>query len=355
MRIGIDISPVLYGTGVSVYTKNLLVALLAIDKSNEYIITGGSLRRKDELDDYVGTLKGNLVSKVNYISPEIANIIFNQIHIIPIDIFTGHMDVFHSSDWTQPKSKAFKVTTVHDLFPLRYPKLVHPKIVNTHELRMRWVVSEIDAVIVPSQATKEDVRLMGVNSNKIHVIPEALKPEFKRVPDQRVLQVKKKFGIKREYFLSVGIGERKNTTRTIQAWQEYKDDFELILVGRNQEELDLGNAKHLDFVSTSDLMALYSGASLFLYPSLYEGFGLPILEAFACRCPVLTSNISSLPEVAGDACVLVNPNSIDDIVHGIKSAIRTSKTLIRKGSVRVGEFSWHKTAKQTLDVYNLSK
>ena len=128
MKIGIDISQVIYGTGVSTYTENLVKALLLQDKKNEYLLFGGSLRRRADLKTFVSELKGNFESKFFPIPPTLGDILWNRLHILPIEKLVGDLDVFHSSDWTQPPSKAFKVTTVHDLIPLKFPGILIPKL-----------------------------------------------------------------------------------------------------------------------------------------------------------------------------------------------------------------------------------
>ncbi|MCH7641420.1 glycosyltransferase family 4 protein [Patescibacteria group bacterium] len=358
MRIVIDISQVVYGTGVSTYIRNLVRNLLAIDKENEYILFGGSLRRKDELNDFLDTLKGeSFMGKTFPLTPTLADIIWNKLHILPIEIFIGKVDVLHSSDWAQPPSSAFKVTTVHDLVPFKFPELSHPRIVSVHKARLKWVKKEVDSVIVPSETTKADLAQLGIDFDKITVIPEAPDPIFKRVSASKVTLVKKKYDLSREYLLSVGVNPRKNTKRIIKAFQkirkhgQYKD-LSLAIIGHPYMEVEeTEGVKILGHVSESDKPALFSGSKVLVYPSLYEGFGLPILEAFKCKIPVVTSNLGSLKEVAGDAAILVEPGNSNSISAGITKALTDRETLIQKGVKRVKNYSWEKTAKATLKIY----
>src|SRR3989337_3862196 len=143
MKVGIDISGVIYETGVSVYTKNLVENLLKIDTLNEYVLFGGSLRRFGELQGKALSLlakRPNCKATIYPIAPSLAHFLWNRLHVFPIENLVGKIDVFHSSDWTQPKTKAFSITTIHDLVPLLYPKLSHPKIVSTHRARLKWVI-----------------------------------------------------------------------------------------------------------------------------------------------------------------------------------------------------------------------
>src|SRR3989344_6564436 len=150
MRICIDISSVVFGTGVSTYTKNLVGNILGLDNNNEYILFGGSLRRKEEFKAFLKDLKkGTWQSKILPIPPLMTDILWNKMHILPIEKLVGDISVFPSSDWSQPPSSSFKVTTVHDLVPIKFPKISHPKIVSTHKMRLKWVKKEVDRIIVP--------------------------------------------------------------------------------------------------------------------------------------------------------------------------------------------------------------
>lgn len=360
MKIGIDISAVIYGTGVSVYTKNLVKNLLLIDKENEYVLFAGSLRRRGEIREFFHTLKGaTFKGKVFPIPPTFADLMWNRLHFVPIEAFLGRLNVFHSSDWTQPPTKAFKVTTVHDLSPIKFPKATHPRTVSTHKTRLSLVRKEVSRVIVPSQATKNDLVEYGISQQKIRVIPEAPDPIFKRADIKEIDKLKKRYKIFGKYLLVVGINARKNTQRIIDAFHLAKagEDLKLVLIGeqtfmRVEEERDIRIVGH---VTREEMPVFYSGAEALVYPSIYEGFGLPILEAFACQCPVVISNISSMPEVAQDAAVLVDPHDVNSIVEGIKNALKQKKGLVNKGLKRLTQYSWQKTAKMTLKVYQEAK
>lgn len=355
MKIAIDISAVVYGTGVSAYTRNLVKNLLKIDKENEYTLFGGSLRRRGELRDFVNTLQvSTFKGKLFPIPPTLADLIWNRLHILPIELFTGRIDIFHSSDWTQPPSSAFKVTTVHDLVPLKFPELSHPRIVAAHKTRLKWVKKEVDRIIVPSETTKKDLITLGEIEGRIKVIPETPDAIFRPAKVSEVNKLKKAYKISGKYLLSIGITPRKNTERIIAAYERIRvgDKPKLVIIGEPKIKIKVkGGVKFLGHVPHEELPAFYSGAEALVYPSLYEGFGLPILEAFSCKTPVITSNLGSLREIAGGAAVLVDPNDIDSIVEGIKKALRGRRELVESGVKRVKKFSWKKTAKETLNVY----
>lgn len=356
MRIGIDISPIVYETGVSWYTRNLVKALLQIDKIDEFVLFGGSLRRANKLQSYDFSGHGNSVIRTFPLPPTVADYIWNRLHIIPIEWLISKVDVFHSSDWTQPPTKAYKVTTIHDLVPLRFPEISHPKIVAAHKARLKWVKKEVDKVIAVSEFTKKEiVDLLDINPSKIAVIHEAPDPTLRVSNKEEVIRIKEKFGISGDYLLVVGADPRKNIPTIIQAYSRVRRHMtgtDLVIAGKPWWSIpDTEGVKILGHVKREELASLYSGAQALVYTSLYEGFGLPILEAMQVGCPVVTSNISSMPEVAGNAAVLVDPTKPEEIAEGIKKALLDRKKWSERGRKRAREFSWEKTAEQTLKVY----
>lgn len=359
MRIGIDISQVPYGTGVSVYTKELVRAILEVDKENEYVLFGGYLRRRKDLLGFTSSLSGKFSSRFFPFPPTLADIVWNRLHQLKIERFIGKIEVYHSSDWAQAPSDAFKVTTIHDLAPFKFPKL-SPKrswrpYVSVHTARLKWVAKEVDRIIVPSEATKNDLVELGIDGGKIRVIYEAVSNTFKWQGETKIGQVKKKYKL-RNYIISIGVGGRKNTDRLIEAFEHAKagKDLNLVLVGAGEVKERRG-VRFLGRVEEAELAVLLSGAKVLAFPSLYEGFGLPILQAFACGTPVVTSNVSSMPEIAAGAAILVDPYSVSSISEGIKRALSGPKALVKKGFERVNDFSWEKAAISTINVYKESQ
>lgn len=353
MRICIDVSQAVYGTGVGDYTKNLVTHLLRIDSENEYVLFGGALRRRGELSRLFPPTKNSRLASFIF-PPTIANIIWNSLHILPIEKFVGEIDLFHSSDWTQPPSRAFKITTIHDLAPLRYPQYTPKKILDVHKKRLEWVAKEVDRVIAVSSFTKQEaVELLGINPEKIVVIPEAGDERIRQVGFGEIERVVKKFKIPEEYLLVVGTNPRKNLPKIIEAFEEVhtKHNLSLVVVGRKPQGNFGDGIIFTDFADFEDLSALYSGAAALVYTSLYEGFGQPILEAMKVGCPVVTSNTSSMPEVAGDAAILVDPHKTEQIVGGVEEVLRNREKWIKKGIERAKDFSWTDTVKLTLRLY----
>jgi len=377
MKIGIDISQIVYGTGVSFYTKNLVENLLKIDQENEYTLFFSSLRQSLSQKLEVKSQNNKVKVKSFKIPPTLLEILWNKLHIFPVEKFIGSIDVFHSSDWTQPPTKAAKVTTIHDFGFIKYPKTAHPKIKAVMSRRFKWIKREVDLIIAISEATKKDIiEILGIPEEKIRVVYEATPTDINRIEDQKVIdKVKKKFGIKGDYLLTVATLEpRKNLKKIIEAFSKLRtqnSSLRLVIVGKPgwgdmSEEIGDGRQEtgvrglesgviFTGYVSREELSSLYSGASCFVFPSLYEGFGLPILEAMKCGCPVVTSNLSSMPEVAGEAGILVNPLDVKGIARGINEVIgdkERRESLIKKGFEQAKKFSWEKTAKETLRIYH---
>ncbi len=316
MRVGIDISAAIYGTGVSNYISELLQHL----PQDIVVPFGFSLRRMQ--DHFLP------------FPPTLMHYLWNKLHIINVETLIGKIDIYHSSDWTQGPSRAKKVTTVHDLSPFLYPAETDPQIVTVHTARMKWVVKECHKIICVSNSTAEDLqRLFPSTVGRAVVIPEALPGKY--------LSLKPQITKNANYVFAIGARQpRKNIDRLKKACELLQQ--KLIIVG---EGSDMG------YVSDQDLVNYLAGASAFVYPSLYEGFGLPILEAFYYQVPVAASNTSSIPEVAGDAAVLFDPLSEESIAAGIAQAIADRDRLVTAGTKQLAKFSWAKTAQETLKVY----
>lgn len=371
MKIAIDISQLVYDTGVSNYTKNLVVNLLKIDKHNKYILFGTSLRQKGKLNKFFKSLPENrkLEAKILPIPISVARIIFGKLRIITVNKFLGEVDVFHSSDWIEPRvtKDTQKVTTVHDIIVYLFPSSVHPKIASAVKERLNLVKQESSVILADSKATKEDlVKFLEIPEEKIEVVYLAPSEDFKPQDDEKINFVLSKYKIKKPYILSVSTQEpRKNIQKLIDAYKKINSDFpkvNLVLVGKRGwgQALEIqgegeGKIVETGFVPQEDLPALYCGARVFAYPSLYEGFGLPVIEAMACGTPVITSNNSSMVEIAKDVAILIDPRSEGQLAKALKLILgldlKNYQTMVRESMKRAKEYSWTKTAKQTLKIY----
>lgn len=364
MNIAIDISQSVYtGSGVASYTTNLVRALLLFDKHNHYTLFGSALRRQAELGTFIKDLPNctSFTSKLYTLPPTLLHFMWNRFHVLSIDRFVGNVDVVHTSDWTEPPSRARKVTTIHDLVVFRYPQSLPRRIRETQLSRLVWVKKETDMVIVDSENTKTDVtHYLGIPESKIKVVYLGVEQRYYPQSLSTIRDMRKKYQLLGKYILCVGTLEpRKNLERIISAFTQLKEqEVTLVIAGNPGWGIPIKEnqrVRQLGFVSSADLPALYSGATGFVYPSLYEGFGLPVLEAMACGTPVLTSRRGSLAEIVGKTAIIVNPEDSDDITLGIKKLLSLSGTsrrsMVEAGIKHASSFSWEKTARQTLAVY----
>ncbi|MBI3307215.1 MAG: glycosyltransferase family 4 protein [Candidatus Omnitrophica bacterium] len=355
MKIGLDIQS-LQGnkTGLGVYTQNLL------DHLQEKPSNGVQFY-------FYHTDKGsdlNTPSRLRWENME-----------LPRKARKDRLDLLHIPAFAPPVFKPCKiVVTVHDLIGMICPnQLGWPS-------RCYWgtwlpqAVRRADFIIADSECTKRD--LMGrlrVAEEKIRVIyPSGHEGFSPHVSAESLQALREQFGIPEKYFLCVGTLEpRKNLIRVLKAFAQFlqkkSSDFRLVIVGSKdfahgemfkkllaQTALAPERVIFTGYIPQSHLNALYAGAQALIFPSLYEGFGIPILEAMACGTPVLTSTVSSLPEVAGNAAYLVDPLNTDAIAQGITELSKNEQLrseLRQKGFEQIKRFSWKETARQTLEVY----
>ncbi len=294
---------------------------------------------------------------------------------VPVTLITGSVDLYHSPDFTLPPTpKIPTVLTVHDLSFVRDPESAAPGLRTYLNTVVPRSVSRATHILADSQATKDDlIDLYNTPADKVTVLYSGVGTEFVPVADSATLSaVRAKYGIGAEpYIFSIStLQPRKNYQRLIQAFdiamqQLQNTEIKLVLAGGKGwlydeifAEVERRNLQSRvifpGFVDDEDLAALYSGAEVMAYPSLYEGFGLPMLEAMACHTPVLTSTVSCLPEVAGDAAVCVDPYDLDAMAAGLidtleNTALRTD--LVAKGIRRASEFTWAKSAENLNQVY----
>ncbi|MBI2009622.1 MAG: glycosyltransferase family 4 protein [Candidatus Chisholmbacteria bacterium] len=375
MRIGIDITPIIYlGTGVGTYTKELARHLPLVAPHHSFVFFAGTLRGQKKLNDFLQTLAvhQNVTVKLYPLPPSLTEFAWNNLHLFSIERLVGPVDVFHAWDWQQPPAiKAKLVTTIHDLTPLKFPQDHLAKTVAVHRRRLHWVKKEAAAIIADSEATKKDViELLKIPQEMIHPVYLAANETFTnfikqptKIITQEIDRVRSRYQLHHDYLLSVGTREpRKNLSRIVDAFKAVDERFHLVIAGNygwgndvDKPNVELTKRIHtLGFVPEQNLPALYAGAAALVYPSLYEGFGLPVLEAMSVGCPVVTSDRGSLKEVVSNTAVVVNPESQNSIYQGILEAISREKELKTLGFKRSHQFSWEKTARETLKVYELA-
>jgi len=365
MKVGVDISPIIYDRGVSRYTTNLVRALLHRNDV-QLSLYGASLRQHVELVSFAENLSKRVQYKIQKLPPTLQNIWWNILHINPVSKIFPDLEVFHSWDWLQPPDKNLPlVSTIHDLAILKFPKTAHPKILKMHQQSWKILRERNAEIITVSHATRKDViELLGFTPNKVHTIYEALPQETVQVTlsmsEEEYEAIKMRLNLDRPYIFFVGTREpRKNLLQLIEAWAPLSKEVDLIVAGlAGWDETHSVKREHLRFlgkVTNQELAVLYGEAELFAYPSLYEGFGLPILEAFYHGTPVVTSNISSMPEVAGNAAELVDPLSVESIRDGLKKILNEStedqQKRLQRMIIRLHLFDWERVAEQTVEVY----
>jgi len=364
-NIAIDISQTAHvGSGVARYMTNLVKALAQYDSKHTYTFFYASLRKKMN-PSIVKLIKPPHTLKILKLPPTLFEFLHNRARMLPIEAFIGSHDIVVSSDWTQPKTNAKKVTIVHDLVYLKYPQTLHPKILEVQKRRMALVKKEVDIIITDSQSTKQDlVDLLQIDEKKINVVYPAVEVQKPTVEDLKHMYTKYKI-LNTKYILSVGkLEPRKNIPRLIRAFHEANlKDTQLLIVGPSGWNTKSQNAirkptdkipdavRFLGFIPDEDLYALYSNALFFVYPSLYEGFGYPLIEAMALDCPIATSNTSSMKEIALECGLLFDPESQNEITENILNLYNNKELrsdLIKKGKSKSMEFNQSAFARKFL-------
>ncbi len=346
-------------SGVGYYTSNLLAHLVEEDAEHDYLLLSNQ------------TVEGEAVGRC--LSPRYAfpnRSIWMQL-VLPAALRAEQPVLCHFTNFTAPLSCHTPfVVTIHDMTLSLFPRL-HPM---RQHIVMRPFVPVIAqraaAIIAVSQSAKADiVRLLGVPESKVHVIYEAPAGRFQPVSSAQIAATRNRYGLHGRYILYVGtIEPRKNLVRLVEAYARMKAaglPHQLLLVGKlgwdykplyqRIDDLGLrGDVLFLGYVPSDDLVSLYNMAEVFAFPSLYEGFGLPVIEAMACGTPVVTTQAGSLGEVAGNAALTVDPLSVDELagaLTGVVGDAALAGTLRDRGLTRASQMSWRETARQTLAVY----
>jgi glycosyltransferase involved in cell wall biosynthesis len=347
-------------TGNETYTVNLLRGLAAQPGEFEYLLLGPHLDRLRSLG-----LPSRFTPTRVWPPESLVRVPVGT----PLAARRWHADLLHMTTYVSPPwSPCPTVVTIHDLSFIEYPHAFSWRVRTMLERLVPGSVRRAARVIAVSEWTKQDlVRRYGISPEKISVTPEAPPPGLGPVNDaDRRLPI----GVVEPYVLAVGnLEPRKNLVRLIHAFGMVvrNRDFagSLVLVGKpkrqSAEVHDAVRERGLEsrvvftgYVSQADLSLLYHRASVFVYPSLYEGFGLPPLEAMACGCPVVASNVTALPETLGTAALLVNPLSIGDLAEAIAAVLERPELAARlraEGSRRAASYSWRATGERTQQAY----
>jgi glycosyltransferase involved in cell wall biosynthesis len=364
MRVAIDARKI-HDFGIGTYIRNLLRQLARIDHDTEYVLLCG------EADLGVAAQLGPNFRSVLEPSPNYS--IREQIHV-PWVLRRERPDLYHAPHYVLPAAVGCNsVVTIHDCIHLMFPQYLPNRMAYAYARAQMWAAAHrSDCILTVSDASKRDIlHLFNVPPEKIVVVYNAIDSHFSLTPPaDAVARVRERYQLDHRFVLYVGnIKPHKNLVRLIDAFDELRrDDLEnlkLLIIGDEISKLPaLRRAVHrhklhkhvrfLGYVPDDQLAVLYRLASVFVFPSLYEGFGLPPLEAMASGTPVVTSNVSSLPEVVGDAAVLVDPYDVGSIVDGLRLVLTDparAEQMRRKGLERAREFSWERSVARTLDVY----
>lgn len=376
MRVAIHIDHIfkILAGGIGEYTRELVRGLARIDHENYYEMLSTYPDEKDFLIMDGKYSNFNFVPMSYNLPRKLTYAMWHYLNRPGIDRFVKDVDVLHLPSLLMPaiNTNIKKVVTICDLAFLRFPDAFPSSKRIFMRRGLRLAVERADKIIAISQHTKDDiVKLTGIDPDKVRVIYLGVKPIYRPVIDKLSIdRILRRYGIDSDYILYVGTLEpRKNLTRLLEAFRLLKDDlggrYKLVIVGKKGwmyksifqrvKELDLEkDIIFTGYLPDNDLPTVISAATLFVYPSIFEGFGLPPLEAMACGTPVVTSNVSSLPEVVGDAAILINPYSTDSIAEGIWKVVSNAElriTMSRMGIERAGLFSWERCAMETLEVY----
>lgn len=368
MRIGFDVSPLTrVRSGVGNYTYSLLKHLLRMGTDNAFLGFSSGLGEIElrGLEALAGHRHVRVPTRVLYRIWSIAG-------RPRVDALLGGVDVYHATNYfLPPVMSAKRVVTFYDLSFLSVPELCSPKIVGPFSKGVRRFAHEADAILCCSEASKRDiVEKLGAGPVKVSVAYGAVDEDFvpmSRESAERFLA--ERYGLRPPFVLFVSTLEpRKNVAGLLAAFARTTREVPHALVfvggmGWNMQGIpalieELGLEQRVRLVGyvaeRGDLPAFYSAADAFVFPSFYEGFGLPVLEAMKCGCPVISSDRTSLPEVGGEAVVYVNPEDVEDIAKALRRVLsdaRLREELRGKGLSQARKFSWAECARVTMDVY----
>jgi glycosyltransferase involved in cell wall biosynthesis len=369
MHIGLDYTSALrQRAGIGRYTRGMVSALATLDTQNRYSLV---IPRDCIQPPALGSNRMQVCRLP--LTDWSLTIIWHRLRLpLYVDAFTGPLDVFHSPDFVLPPLRSGRtIVTVHDLSFIRYPECADRGLVAYLSVVVPRSLRRADLILADSAWTRQDiVTLLGIPAEKIVVVPAGVSAEYHPINDSSILNAARvRYRLPGRFILHVGTLEpRKNLVRLLQAFQRIADqepEIHLVLVGSkgwlyqdifaSVERLRLAQRVVFPgYVADADLPAIYNLATVFAYPSLYEGFGIPPLEAMACGVPVVCSNSSSLPEVVGDAAVQVEPTDTDALAAALLRLLSDDTlrhSLRSRGLARARLFTWEAAAQTLLRVY----
>lgn len=362
-------------TGIGNYILPLIQALAAIDSENDYTILRWRFANSDAADTNIAgadELFTEIAGKSHFeigwcpYTPD-----WDQLYL-PTELMKRDVDVYHAPSFILPLMRPCKtVVTYHDATSKLFPENLGAKVSDYYDKWSEISARNADYIICNSEYTANDLmKYYGISGDKVEVTYPAALPQYRPHDDVDLTSIQKQYGLEHPYILYVGTIEmRKNIGLMLQAFAHIKRNrgirHQMLLVGRVRENFEvekiirkLGLSQDVvlaGYVPDDDMPRLYSAADLCVYVSLYEGFGLPPLEAMRCGTPVVVSNVTSIPEVVGDAGIMVDPYNVDEIAAGLYKVLTDTALRERmrsRGLQRAEMFSWAKAARQTLNIYN---
>jgi glycosyltransferase involved in cell wall biosynthesis len=370
MRIGIDGYPLAEArTGVGHYTLELARALALLSPSDQFELVSPAPFERAALDE----LERSNLPNLRTANPRASSIRGHWWSIgLPLYARRASFDLFHGTNFELPFWKRRRsVVTIHDLSTLLHPERHLSRLVRRARLRLPLVARIANMIITPTESVKREVCLhLGVRPEKVTAIPLAARNGFRPMPFAETTAIRKRLGVEDDFLLFVGTLEpRKNALTLLKAFEQIigQSSFrpQLVIAGGEgwlMDELLTFTRKATirerllltGYLSDGDLRALYSSCRVFIYPSVYEGFGLPPLEALACGAPVIGGRIASLQETLGGAARLVEPLDVDALAKEILDLLQNEdqrQLLSAAGPQQASKFSWEQTARLTLEVY----
>ncbi len=372
MRVGIDYTAAIWqSAGIGRYTRELIRAAVVKDSSFRYDLfyAAGGLKKDSP---YLAELRRLCATHRNVrtvpipLSPRMLTALWHRFQLpLGVEFFTGQLDLLHAPDFTLPPTGAHTLVTIHDLSFLVCPECFESSLQRYLATKVPESLRHADLILADSYATRTDLTgLLEVKPERIEVVYPGVSPQFQPLPASQTEPMRQRLGLPEEFLLFVSTLEpRKNITRLLEAIDLLSPKPYLVLAGRKGwlyqdifatvERLGLQSCvRFLDFIADEDLPVLYNLARLFVYPSLYEGFGLPVVEAMACGTPVVTADVASLPEAAGKAAILVDPHDSEAIAAGINAALEHSAQLREAGLLQARQFTWERSAQALLECYH---
>ncbi|MCM8901690.1 glycosyltransferase family 4 protein [Caldicoprobacter algeriensis] len=363
MKIAID-ARMISSSGIGTYIRNLLPNIIDIANEHGFVIIGENIKDVN-----------NLVNRKNVDFIQLNARIFSIKEQLKLPSLVPKCDIFWSPNVNIPllplKAK-YRIATIHDVVHVAHPEFFKPEVVMSFKFFLREALRKSDVILTVSNFSKSEIIKYGkIMGERIHVVYPACNTKIynsENVSYEDMLSVRRKYNLPDRFLLYVGnIKPHKNLARLLQAFDRIDDETLYLVVIGNKEGFVTGDKSinHIElrkrnkvvftgFVPDEDLPKFYKMAEALVFPSIYEGFGLPPLEAQACGCPVIASNVASLPEVCGDSVLYCNPYDINDIADKIELLINNKllkEELKQKGLKNVQRFDWEKSAYEILNVF----